>query len=204
MPILVADDFAENLLQELTAQDIYSIWFYGNQLQSNQPDISVTLEEPTPNKKSRGNRLCFFSDCQKSGVIPSQCAHWRTPGWPLLPLWGNSPPGNPPVFRTFLLKKWTLSLCLGDCHTSDIGHWFAMTGILTRSKKQRQSPLLFCMIITVSKVRKMHLKGGMLSCRRAPQGAMPSPGGSQGRCRAVATMKHPEKLKLSHLIHDGG
>ena len=46
MPIFVADDFAENLLQELTAQDIYSIWFYGNQLQSNQPDISVTLEEP--------------------------------------------------------------------------------------------------------------------------------------------------------------
>ena len=46
MPIFVADDFAENLLQELTEQDIYSIWFYGNQLQSNQPDISVTLEEP--------------------------------------------------------------------------------------------------------------------------------------------------------------
>jgi hypothetical protein len=46
MPIFVADDFAEDLLQELTEQDIYSIWFYGNQLRSNQPDISVTLEEP--------------------------------------------------------------------------------------------------------------------------------------------------------------
>ena len=28
-------------------------------------------------------------------VIASQCAHWRTPGWLLLPLRGNSPSGNP-------------------------------------------------------------------------------------------------------------
>ena len=76
---------------------------------------------PAPQGKAPADIPQGFSDCQKSGVIPSQCAHWR---------------GNPPVFRTFLLKKWTLSLCLGDCHTSDIGHWFAMTGILTRSHAQ--------------------------------------------------------------------
>mgnify|MGYP003418711330 CR=1 FL=1 len=38
----------------------------------------------------------------------------------------------------------------------------------------------------------------------AQGGGCTPPGGSQGRCRAAATMKHPEKLKLSHLIHDGG
>ena len=37
-------------------------------------------------------------------VIPSQCAHWR---------------GNPYPFG--LCRENT------DCHTSDIGHWFAMT-----------------------------------------------------------------------------
>ena len=34
---------------------------------------------------------------KKKHVIASQRARWRTPGWPLLPRWGNSPSGNPPV-----------------------------------------------------------------------------------------------------------
>ena len=46
MPIFVADDFDETGLQDLVAQNIYSIWFRGHQLQANQPDLTVTLEEP--------------------------------------------------------------------------------------------------------------------------------------------------------------
>ena len=41
-------------------------------------------------------------------VIASQCAHWR---------------GNLPDFQSFLVYP-------GDCHTSDLGHWFAMTAFL--------------------------------------------------------------------------
>ena len=43
------------------------------------------------------NKFAFFElfqICTAPIVIPSQWAHWRTPGWPLLPLRGNSPSGN--------------------------------------------------------------------------------------------------------------
>ena len=50
---------------------------------------------------SRKNGRGTFWQQHKNAVIPSQCAHWR----------GNLPNG-------------------GDCHTSDIGHWFAMTRLL--------------------------------------------------------------------------
>ena len=30
-------------------------------------------------------------------------------------------------FSNIFVKKVTFYHCLGDCHTSDIGHWFAMT-----------------------------------------------------------------------------
>ena len=49
----------------------------------------------------------------KDTVIASQCAHWR---------------GNPPDFQTFIVKNTIDTGKIGDCHTSDIGHWFAMTG----------------------------------------------------------------------------
>jgi hypothetical protein len=45
---------------------------------------------------------------QLLSVIASQCSHWR---------------GNPPAGGTLILRK----LMGTDCHTSDIGHWFAMT-----------------------------------------------------------------------------
>ena len=32
---------------------------------------------------------------RKNRVIAKSSSHWCTPGWPLLPLWGNSPPGDP-------------------------------------------------------------------------------------------------------------
>ena len=44
----------------------------------------------------------FSMGWKKKTVIPSQCAHWR---------------GNP----------LGISGTEGDCHTSDVGHWFAMT-----------------------------------------------------------------------------
>ena len=40
----------------------------------------------------------FFLRLSKFPVIASQSADWRTPGWPPLPLRGNSPPGNPYSF----------------------------------------------------------------------------------------------------------
>ena len=54
-----------------------------------------------------------FSDAEacQSCVIPSQCAHWR----------GN--PFSPAVQSTAP----PLAAKDADCHTSDIGHWFAMT-----------------------------------------------------------------------------
>ncbi len=47
-------------------------------------------------------------------VIASQCAHWR---------------GNPhPRRERFELKTYKYTAFKDtDCHTSDIGHWFAMT-----------------------------------------------------------------------------
>ena len=54
-----------------------------------------------------------FVQRESKTVIPSQCAHWR---------------GNP-----FSLKNATNLNISGwetDCHTSDIGHWFAMTVLL--------------------------------------------------------------------------
>jgi hypothetical protein len=47
-------------------------------------------------------------------VIASQCAHWR---------------GNPhPRREHFELKRYKYTAFKDtDCHTSDIGHWFAMT-----------------------------------------------------------------------------
>ena len=36
---------------------------------------------------------------------------------------GSNRRGNLPDFQSFLVY-------LGDCHTSDIGHWFAMTAFL--------------------------------------------------------------------------
>ena len=35
--------------------------------------------------------------------------------------------GNPPDFHTSTLGNLGFYAYLGDCHTSDIGHWFAMT-----------------------------------------------------------------------------
>ena len=60
-------------------------------------------------------RKCFVKlhRRKEKTVIPSQCAHWR---------------GNP-----FSLKNATNMNISGwetDCHTSDIGHWFAMTVLL--------------------------------------------------------------------------
>ena len=62
----------------------------------------------------------------EKGVIASQCAHWRTPGWPLLPLRGNSPSGNLPNFQTFSVYN-PVFICsiLGIANQS--ADWFAMT-----------------------------------------------------------------------------
>ena len=46
MPIYVADDFVEDGLNGLLSQDIDCLWFQGNQLCSNQPNLTVSLEEP--------------------------------------------------------------------------------------------------------------------------------------------------------------
>ena len=48
----------------------------------------------------------------KNHVIARQCAHCR---------------GNPPDFQTSTLGNLGFYAYPGDCHTSDIGHWFAMT-----------------------------------------------------------------------------
>ena len=50
----------------------------------------------------------------------------RTPGWPLLPLRGNSPSGNPVDFRTFSVDNPAFfALSTGSPHQS--ADWFAMT-----------------------------------------------------------------------------
>ena len=55
----------------------------------------------------------------------------RTPGWPLLPLRGNSPSGNPVEFRTFLVDYPALfALFTGSPHQS--ADWFAMTCFFLR------------------------------------------------------------------------
>ena len=58
---------------------------------------------------------------KNKAVIPSQCAHWR---------------GNLPDFQSFLVYP-------GDCHTSDLGHWFAMTAFLFVLSLMRQLLYLF-------------------------------------------------------------
>ena len=54
--------------------------------------------------------------CRQSSkhVIPSQCAHWR---------------GNPFSGKNVPVKMSVNMQFSGntDCHTSDVGHWFAMT-----------------------------------------------------------------------------
>ena len=107
--------------------------------QQSKPE-RIPLPSSDKNRKTRTDDIVCAAGRQKSGVIPSQCSHWR---------------GNPPVIQTFLFQKSTLYLCLGDCHTSDIGHWFAMTGILTRSHAQ-----------TISSVRVVFLqKAAANPCR---------------------------------------
>lgn len=46
MPVYVADTFAEEALDVLAEQDIYSIWFNGKQLLHNQSDLKLTVKEP--------------------------------------------------------------------------------------------------------------------------------------------------------------
>ena len=46
MPVYVADALSEDALNGLTRQGIYSVWFEGTHLLHNQPDLSVSLEEP--------------------------------------------------------------------------------------------------------------------------------------------------------------
>ena len=46
MPVYVADALSEDALNGLTRQGIYSVWFEGSKLLHNQPDLSVSLEEP--------------------------------------------------------------------------------------------------------------------------------------------------------------
>ena len=76
--------------------------------------------------------------CSKNAVIARQCAHWRTPGWPLLPrtqpsslhvianqsadwcgnpypyLRGNSPSGNPFLLHRPILRKYSETCSLWD------------------------------------------------------------------------------------------
>lgn len=46
MPVFVADAFSEDVLNGLTEQGIYSVWFSGQQLMHNQNDLQVTVNEP--------------------------------------------------------------------------------------------------------------------------------------------------------------
>lgn len=46
MPVYVADALSEDALNGLTRQGIYSVWFEGTHLLHNQPELSVSLEEP--------------------------------------------------------------------------------------------------------------------------------------------------------------
>lgn len=44
LPLYVADDFDESLINELTEKEVYSIWFEGKELHHNQKDLSVTVD----------------------------------------------------------------------------------------------------------------------------------------------------------------
>ena len=46
MPVFVADDFDETALQSLVSQNIYSIWFRDHQIHFNQPDLTLSPEDP--------------------------------------------------------------------------------------------------------------------------------------------------------------
>ena len=46
MPVYAADNFFADGLDALTQQGIYSVWFRGNALVHNQPDLQVSLEDP--------------------------------------------------------------------------------------------------------------------------------------------------------------
>ena len=66
-------------------------------------------------KKRRAGRLGLSQNSKvpkKDNVIANQSADWC---------------GNPPDFQTFTLENPGLYPYPGDCHTSDIGHWLAMT-----------------------------------------------------------------------------
>jgi len=86
-------------------------------LKSKHP-IRVISEDSKPMHPEKRPGFPGRPDCRKRGVIPSQRARWR---------------GNPPVFLNLFNQKSTFFSYLGDCHTSDLGHWFAMTVFLTRS-----------------------------------------------------------------------
>ena len=62
--------------------------------------------------ESVGANLKKTKCLNRTNVIASQCSHWR---------------GNPPDFQTSTLGNLGFYAYPGDCHTSDIGHWFAMT-----------------------------------------------------------------------------
>lgn len=45
LPLYVAEDFSEELLNELTAQSIYSVWFAGSLMRYNQQGLPITLQD---------------------------------------------------------------------------------------------------------------------------------------------------------------
>ena len=59
--------------------------------------------------------------------------------------------GNPPDFRTITSENRGFYSYPGDCHTSDVGHWFAMTTSIFvhfSNVTGRENPALFCYFST--------------------------------------------------------
>jgi len=61
-------------------------------------------------KKSSTPMCCFRLSKKRCHSEPARTLAWESPG-----------------FLNFFNQKSTFFSYFGDCHTSDIGHWFAMT-----------------------------------------------------------------------------